>query len=183
MNKLKNLSCLLVLGMYMPLQAQVVYEDIADNDSSEVTDVAVMDTLSDDSVALPWPQNAQARIDKLLTHDMFETSQLGMMVYDLTADSVIYAHNERQLMRLFGRHRSTVFARHQLIEQRLGIQIIALFHHRQQDLVNAVRPFTDANGFGRALCYRTESLDLDAGLTQFFLKLGHEVVFTPVHQG
>lgn len=99
MNRLKILSCLLVLGMYMPLQAQVVYEDIADNDSSEVTDVALMDTLSDDSVALPWPQNAQARIDKLLTHDMFETSQLGMMVYDLTADSVIYAHNERQLMR------------------------------------------------------------------------------------
>lgn len=99
MNRLKILSCLLVLGMYMPLQAQVVYEDIADNDSSEVTDVALTDTLSDDSVALPWPQNAQARIDKLLTHDMFETSQLGMMVYDLTADSVIYAHNERQLMR------------------------------------------------------------------------------------
>lgn len=99
MNKLKILSWLLVLGMYMPLQAQVVYEDIADNDSSEVTDVALTDTLSDDSVALPWPQNAQARIDKLLTHDMFETSQLGMMVYDLTADSVIYAHNERQLMR------------------------------------------------------------------------------------
>ena len=99
MNRLKILSCLLVLGMYMPLQAQVVYEDIADNDSSEVTDVALMDTLSDDSVALPWPQNAQARIDKLLTHDMFETSQLGLMVYDLTADSVIYAHNERQLMR------------------------------------------------------------------------------------
>ena len=99
MNRLKILSCLLVLGIYMPLQAQVVYEDIADNDSSEVTDVALMDTLSDDSVALPWPQNAQARIDKLLTHDMFETSQLGMMVYDLTADSVIYAHNERQLMR------------------------------------------------------------------------------------
>ena len=99
MNRLKILSCLLVLGMYMPLQAQVVYEDIADNDSSEVTDVALTDTLSDDSVALPWPQNAQARIDKLLTHDMFETSQLGLMVYDLTADSVIYAHNERQLMR------------------------------------------------------------------------------------
>lgn len=99
MNRLKILSWLLVLGMYMPLQAQVVYEDIADNDSSEVTDVVLTDTLSDDSVALPWPQNAQARIDKLLTHDMFETSQLGLMVYDLTADSVIYAHNERQLMR------------------------------------------------------------------------------------
>ena len=30
---------------------------------------------------------------------MFETSQVGMMVYDLDADSAIYCHNERQLMR------------------------------------------------------------------------------------
>lgn len=85
--------------MYMPLQAQAVYEDIADKDSSEVNDVAVTDTLPGDSAALPWPQRAQARIDKLLTHKMFETSQLGLMVYDLTADSAIYARNERQLMR------------------------------------------------------------------------------------
>lgn len=99
MNKLRFLSCLLVLGMYMPLQAQAVYEDIADKDSSEVSDVAVTDTLPGDSAALPWPQRAQVRIDKLLTHKMFETSQLGLMVYDLTADSAIYARNERQLMR------------------------------------------------------------------------------------
>ena len=99
MNKLRFLSCLLVLGMYMPLQAQVVYEDIADKDSSEVSDVAVTDTLPGDSAALPWPERAQVRIDKLLTHKMFETSQLGLMVYDLTADSAIYARNERQLMR------------------------------------------------------------------------------------
>ena len=30
---------------------------------------------------------------------MFETTTVGMMVYDLTADSVIFKHNERQLMR------------------------------------------------------------------------------------
>ena len=40
-----------------------------------------------------------AGIDNLLKSDMFETSQVGMMVYDLDADSAIYCHNERQLMR------------------------------------------------------------------------------------
>ena len=30
---------------------------------------------------------------------MFETSQVGLMVYDLTADSVYYQYNERQLLR------------------------------------------------------------------------------------
>jgi D-alanyl-D-alanine carboxypeptidase/D-alanyl-D-alanine-endopeptidase (penicillin-binding protein 4) len=39
------------------------------------------------------------RIDSLLCDPMFETSQLGLMVYDLTADSVYYQHNARQLLR------------------------------------------------------------------------------------
>ena len=30
---------------------------------------------------------------------MFNTSQVGIMVYDLDADSTIYAHGERQLLR------------------------------------------------------------------------------------
>ena len=39
------------------------------------------------------------RIDSLLEDPMFETSQVGLMVYDLTADSAIYMRNQRQLMR------------------------------------------------------------------------------------
>ena len=39
------------------------------------------------------------RLDSLLRDEMFETSQVGLMVYDLTADSVVYEHNSRQLMR------------------------------------------------------------------------------------
>ena len=39
------------------------------------------------------------RIDKLLEHPMFETSQLGLMVYDLTADSTLYTRGHRQLLR------------------------------------------------------------------------------------
>ena len=39
------------------------------------------------------------RLDSLLSDPMFETSQVGLMVYDLTADSVCYQHNARQLLR------------------------------------------------------------------------------------
>ncbi|MDD5877303.1 MAG: D-alanyl-D-alanine carboxypeptidase/D-alanyl-D-alanine-endopeptidase, partial [Prevotellaceae bacterium] len=38
-------------------------------------------------------------LDNLLQHDMFETSTVGMMVYDLDADSVLYSHNARLLLR------------------------------------------------------------------------------------
>ena len=48
---------------------------------------------------LPWPQNVQARLDTLMQDPLLETTQLGLMVYDLTADSVLYRHGERQLMR------------------------------------------------------------------------------------
>ena len=70
--------------------------------------VAKADTVSADTVAADtvgyedeglWPLNVQSRLDVLLQADMFETSTVGLMVYDLTADSVIYKYNEKQLMR------------------------------------------------------------------------------------
>ena len=39
------------------------------------------------------------RLDSLLSDPMFETTQVGLMVYDLTADSIYYQHNARQLLR------------------------------------------------------------------------------------
>lgn len=39
------------------------------------------------------------KLDSLLTDPMFETSQVGLMVYDLTADSALYTRHHRQLMR------------------------------------------------------------------------------------
>ena len=50
-------------------------------------------------VALPWPQNIQYRLDSLMQSKLLETSMVGMMVYDLTADSVLYQVNERQALR------------------------------------------------------------------------------------
>ena len=49
--------------------------------------------------SLPWPRNVQVRIDSLLNTPLLQTSQLGLMVYDLTADSAIYTYGHRQLLR------------------------------------------------------------------------------------
>ncbi|MGN1375311.1 MAG: D-alanyl-D-alanine carboxypeptidase/D-alanyl-D-alanine-endopeptidase [Prevotella sp.] len=70
---------------------------------SITSDSISCDTLDNDTLIaeedLAWPYNVTRRIDNLLDNDMFSTSTVGMMVYDLTADSVIYRHNEKQLMR------------------------------------------------------------------------------------
>lgn len=54
-----------------------------------------------DSIAmrLPWPQSVRECLDKLMESPLLETSQVGLMVWDLDADSCIYRHNEKQLLR------------------------------------------------------------------------------------
>ena len=48
----------------------------------------------------PWPQSMQSKLDSLIANDpLLETSQLGLMVYDLTADSALYQYQHRQTMR------------------------------------------------------------------------------------
>lgn len=63
---------------------------------TEEPDTFQVDTID---VALPWPQNIQYRLDPLLRHPMFETSTVGLEVYDLTADSILYKVNEHQMLR------------------------------------------------------------------------------------
>ncbi len=41
----------------------------------------------------------KARLDSLLQDPMFETSHVGIMVYDLTAGRTLYTHGHRQLLR------------------------------------------------------------------------------------
>lgn len=68
-----------------------------DDSLSTVADSVFADTVYTD--LKPYPQRAIARLDSLMHNRMFETSQVGVMVYDLDADSVLFRHNERQLMR------------------------------------------------------------------------------------
>lgn len=63
---------------------------------TEEPDTFQVDTID---VALPWPRNLQYRLDSLLRHPMFETSTVGLEVYDLTADSILYKVNEHQMLR------------------------------------------------------------------------------------
>lgn len=67
-------------------------------EDSVATNSAVHDTVIAEPNLL-WPIDVQSRLDVLLRSDMLRTSTVGLMVYDLTADSVIFKYNEKQLMR------------------------------------------------------------------------------------
>ncbi len=84
MDKLKII--LLLLWVTVAVSAQ----------EAEAPDTFRVDTVD---VALPWPQNIRYRLDSLLRHSMFETSTVGLEVYDLTADSILYKVNEHQMLR------------------------------------------------------------------------------------
>ena len=53
-----------------------------------ITSVAQTEDVAADS--LPWPQNLRVKVDSVLMTPLLQTSQLGLMIYDLTADSVLY---------------------------------------------------------------------------------------------
>lgn len=83
---------------------QVAQEEVIDvfNDSLATDSLAasaiVGDTLVNDT--LPWPESLRARLDTIIQKSKtLKTSQLGLMVYDLTADSLLYAVNEKQTLR------------------------------------------------------------------------------------
>ena len=66
--------------------------------AEETDTVSTVDTLETDT--LPWPQSLCNRIDTLIARaELLQTSQLSMMVYDLTADSCLYAFQEHQTLR------------------------------------------------------------------------------------
>lgn len=50
-------------------------------------------------VVLPWPVNVQTRLDSLVNDSLFKRTQLGLMVYDLSADSVLYSYDGKQTLR------------------------------------------------------------------------------------
>lgn len=48
---------------------------------------------------MTWEQQVRYGLDSLTTLPLFETTQVGLCVYDLTTDSVLYQLNHRQRMR------------------------------------------------------------------------------------
>lgn len=90
---------------YTPLQQNddedKTYIDTLDVDSIAVDSLEEADNLDfADDADLPWPENVRDRIERIFRGTtIFNTSTVGMKIYDLTADSTIYEHNARQLMR------------------------------------------------------------------------------------
>lgn len=62
------------------------------------TESADSDSAAQDST-LSWPQNLRTSLSLLIKNEMFEHTQMGMYVYDLTADSALFDFGKLQLMR------------------------------------------------------------------------------------
>ena len=64
------------------------------------SELLLNDSVYEDSViVLPWPENVQMKLDSMVANDeMLQTSQLGLMVYDLT---LLFIHliTDRQCVR------------------------------------------------------------------------------------
>lgn len=95
---MRQFLLLLLSAVAAPSIALAQTDDLFDDEATSLADTVATDTVADDS-ALPWPGNVSTALGHLLDSQMFATSQVGLMVYDLTADSTIFARNERQLMR------------------------------------------------------------------------------------
>ena len=78
-----------------------VQEEVIDafSDSLAADALALLgDTLANDT--LPWPESLRTRLDTIIMKSRtVKTSQFAVMIYDLTADSLLYAVNEKQTLR------------------------------------------------------------------------------------
>lgn len=90
--------CLLLHGVTFA-QAQTNVATI----DSVATDTLHGDTLAVDTFAVaidvPFGEVLKQRLVKLLENPTFERTQVGLYVYDLTGDSLVFAHNQRQQLR------------------------------------------------------------------------------------
>ena len=103
---MKNTFYLLLLSIIVPaaLLTQHGYAQVDSTDAMAETPLAgSVDATADTPLAsqptIPAEQLWTLRLDSLLTDTLFETSQVGITVWDLTADSLLYSRNARQLMR------------------------------------------------------------------------------------
>ena len=99
MNMKKFLVISYILCLTTCLWAQT--ETFDEPTLTEKADTFQTDTLAVDTTTsvLPWPENIIARLDHLLDEPLLKKTQLGLMVYDLTDDTVIFRCGEQQTLR------------------------------------------------------------------------------------
>lgn len=88
--------------------AETVDDDslYADSTFADTLPTAIADSLLSDSVRAAqaealaaWKAKVREQLANRLNDDLFDYSQVGLMVWDLTDDTLLFAHNERQRMR------------------------------------------------------------------------------------
>lgn len=47
----------------------------------------------------PWANNLRVKLENMMSDELLQTTQLGMMVYDLNENEIIFTHNEKHRMR------------------------------------------------------------------------------------
>ena len=60
---------------------------------------AQTDSVETDTLPVPWRQIVVEKLQRLTDNDITAKSQLGLMVFDLDADSALFCHNHLQTMR------------------------------------------------------------------------------------
>ena len=55
--------------------------------------------LSQEEHDLPWPMGLQHRLDSMMRDSLLDTTQMGFMVWDLTAGHSLFSYNHRQILR------------------------------------------------------------------------------------
>ena len=104
--KMKNrifATMLLMAAMTVPAAAQLTEEELdryaADTVYTDLQSYYEEQTAYNDMPGSQWAVQKQAALDRLLEDRLLTTTQLGLMVYDLTDQHVVYRFNERQRMR------------------------------------------------------------------------------------
>lgn len=105
MNKNK-INWIIIAGILGLLRGMEGYAQQPVTGILEETDSLVNDTVCVDSVltraepAMQWPFYMTSRLDTLIRKSpVMRQATLGMMVYDATADSVLFSYNEKKLLR------------------------------------------------------------------------------------
>ena len=95
----KNILYILTTLLTVHLTAQTYQPSYTPNIATPADTVATDSTAADSIAAMPWPENVICRLDSLANDPLLSHSQMGLMVYDLTADSAIYCLGEKQTLR------------------------------------------------------------------------------------
>lgn len=69
--------------------------------SLRIDSILPEDSVQTDTIAdrIDTSKSLPQRIQELLDNDIFDRTQVGIYVYDLTADTLVFTHNEQQCMR------------------------------------------------------------------------------------